>query len=116
MREELAELEEVAVAADPRGAAKVEPPSPAERARIEEELGDLLFVMANVARHLDLDPETALRGANAKFTRRFRHIERRLGEMGKTPAESNLQEMDRLWDEARAADKEPGAPMRTSER
>ena len=116
MREELVELEEVAVLLDPRGAAAHAPPVAAEMHRIEEEYGDLLFVMANVARHLKLDPEAALRGANAKFTRRFRHIERRLAEMGKTPAESNLQEMDGLWDEARAADKAPGEPVKKSER
>ncbi len=63
LREEIAELEEVATPADPRGEARVL--SPAERARIEEELGDMLFVVANVARHLKLDPEAALRGANA---------------------------------------------------
>lgn len=116
MREELVELEEVAVAADPRGDAVVTPPSPAEMKRIKEELGDLLFVMANVARHLKLDPEDALRGANDKFTRRFLHIEQRLAGMGKTPAESNLQEMDALWDEARAADKIPGGPVKKSDR
>ncbi|MGD9786141.1 MAG: nucleoside triphosphate pyrophosphohydrolase [Hyphomicrobiaceae bacterium] len=116
MREELIELEEVAVAADPRGAAEARSPSPAEMRRIEEELGDLLFVMANVARHLKLDPEKALRGANAKFTRRFRHIERRLSGMGKTPADSDLAEMDGLWDEARAADKVTGEPIKKSER
>ncbi len=116
MREELIELEEVAVAADPRGDGETTPPSPAEMKRINEELGDLLFVMANVARHLKLDPEEALRGANEKFTRRFLHIEQRLAQMGKSPAESNLQEMDALWDEARAADKAPGEPVKKSER
>lgn len=116
MREELVELEEVAVLHDPRGTAAHAPTSPEEMQRIEEELGDLLFVMANVARHLKLDPEAALRGANAKFARRFRHIERRLAQLGKTPAESNLAEMDAIWDEARAADKAPGAPIKKSER
>ncbi|MCB1506577.1 MAG: nucleoside triphosphate pyrophosphohydrolase [Hyphomicrobiaceae bacterium] len=116
MREELSELEEVAVSADPRGGGAQEPPSPQEMKRIEEELGDLLFVMANVARHLKLDPEAALRGANEKFQRRFLHIERRLAEIGKTPAESNLAEMDKLWDEARAADKTDGAPVKRSDR
>ncbi len=116
MREELVELEEVAVAADPRGAADAAPPSRQEMKRIKEELGDLLFVMANVARHLKLDPEEALRGANDKFARRFLHIEQRLAGMGKTPAESNLKEMDALWDEARAADKAPGEPVKKSER
>lgn len=72
---------------------------------IEEELGDLLFVMANVARHLEIDPEAALRTANEKFRRRFRHIEARLAERGKTPAQSDLAEMDALWNEAKARDK-----------
>jgi ATP diphosphatase len=76
--------------------------TPSQRARIEEELGDLLFVVANVARHLKLDPEAALRSANHKFTRRFHAIERKLSEAGRTPAQSNLEEMDRLWDEAKA--------------
>ena len=66
-----------------------------------EEYGDLLFAMANVARHLGIDPEAALRAANAKFERRFAHIEKRLAEAGKTPKESNLEEMDSLWDEAK---------------
>jgi ATP diphosphatase len=102
MREELAELEEIAAPADPRGsAAAAEPVDP----RITEELGDLLFVIANVARHLAIDPETALRAANAKFTRRFAHIEARLAEQGKQPADSTLEEMDALWDEAKAREK-----------
>jgi MazG family protein len=66
-----------------------------------EEYGDLLFAMANVARHLGIDPEAALRGANVKFERRFAHIEARLAEAGRTPAGSNLSEMDQLWDEAK---------------
>ena len=73
--------------------------------KVEEEFGDLLFVMANVARHLKIDPETALRGANAKFQRRFRHIEQRLAEAGKSPAQSDLAEMDALWNEAKAREK-----------
>ena len=66
-----------------------------------EEYGDLLFAMANVARHLGIDPEAALRGANAKFERRFAHIEARLAEHGKEPKDSTLGEMDGLWDEAK---------------
>ncbi|MDZ4843553.1 MAG: nucleoside triphosphate pyrophosphohydrolase [Hyphomicrobium aestuarii] len=76
-----------------------------ERGQVEEEFGDLLFVMANVARHLAIDPEAALRGANQKFTRRFAHIEQRLAESGRTPSQSGLDEMDRLWDEAKRAEK-----------
>lgn len=70
-----------------------------------EEYGDLLFVMANLARHLDIDPEEALRGTNAKFTRRFESIEDALTAMGKQPADSNLAEMDALWDAAKDAEK-----------
>ncbi len=66
-----------------------------------EEYGDLLFAMANVARHLAIDPEAALRAANAKFERRFAHIEARLAEQGKQPKDSDLAEMDGLWDEAK---------------
>ena len=66
-----------------------------------EEFGDLLFAMANVARHLGIDPEAALRGTNAKFERRFAHIEARLSEMGKEPKDAGLAEMDALWDEAK---------------
>jgi ATP diphosphatase len=69
---------------------------------IEDELGDLLFVVANLARHLKVDPEVALRRANAKFTRRFAHIEARLAESGKRPEDSTLEEMDALWDDAKA--------------
>ncbi|MYM53987.1 nucleoside triphosphate pyrophosphohydrolase [Thalassovita mangrovi] len=65
---------------------------------VEEEFGDLLFVMANLARHLGVEPEAALRAANTKFIRRFEGIEAKLAEMGKTPAQSNLEEMDALWD------------------
>lgn len=71
--------------------------------KIEEEMGDLLFVMANLARHLKVDPETALRRANAKFTRRFAFIETELAKAGKHPSDSDLAEMDRLWDAAKAA-------------
>ena len=73
--------------------------SPAE---VEEEFGDLMFVMANLGRHLGLDPEAALRAANAKFTRRFEAVEARLAALGKTPAESDLAEMDALWDAVKA--------------
>jgi tetrapyrrole methylase family protein/MazG family protein/ATP diphosphatase len=76
-----------------------------DRAALREELGDVLFVMANLARDLDIDPEDALREANAKFLRRFRHIEARLAEDGRTAHDSDLQEMDALWNEARAQDK-----------
>ncbi|RXV66575.1 nucleoside triphosphate pyrophosphohydrolase [Roseovarius sp. A46] len=72
---------------------------------IEEEFGDLLFVMANLARHMKLCPETALRRANAKFTRRFARIEALLAEDGRRPEESDLAEMDALWNAAKAEEK-----------
>jgi MazG family protein len=74
-------------------------------ARLTDEIGDVLFVVANLARTLDVDPEDALRATNAKFARRFRYIEARLAERGKTPDQSDLAEMDALWDEIRAAEK-----------
>ncbi|MHA3977268.1 nucleoside triphosphate pyrophosphohydrolase [Halovulum sp. GXIMD14794] len=73
--------------------------------RIEEEFGDLMFVMVNLGRHLEVDPEQALRRANGKFTRRFEAIEAALAARGKTPQESSLEEMDALWDAAKAAEK-----------
>ncbi|MCU0802956.1 MAG: nucleoside triphosphate pyrophosphohydrolase [Rhodobacteraceae bacterium] len=74
-------------------------------AEVEEEFGDLLFVMANLARHLNVDPEAALRAANAKFTRRFQRIEDWLAESGRVPAQSDLAEMDALWNRAKAEEK-----------
>lgn len=72
-----------------------------EHDRIEDELGDLLFVYANLARHLKVDPEAALRRANAKFRRRFSRIEEKLAARGSTPEQSTLEEMDALWNEAK---------------
>ncbi len=100
LKEEIAEFEEVAIPADPRG----KTPNTNSEA-IKEEFGDMLFVMANIARHLKLDPEDALRAANRKFVRRFAHIEARLAGSGKTPSQSTLEEMDALWDEAKANEK-----------
>ncbi|MBC7165979.1 nucleoside triphosphate pyrophosphohydrolase [Phenylobacterium sp.] len=68
------------------------------------ELGDVLFVIANLARKLDIEPEDALRSSNAKFVRRFRFIEQALAERGRTPDQSDLEEMDALWDAAKAAE------------
>ena len=91
LREEIAEL--------------VEARDTLTQVEVVEEMGDLLFVMANLARHMGFDPEAALRGANAKFERRFGKIEDWLAEENKTPDQSNLAEMDALWNRARAADK-----------
>lgn len=71
---------------------------------VAEEFGDLLFVMANIARHLKVDPEAALRSANDKFVRRFRSIETALAKDGRKSEDASLEEMDQLWDEAKAAE------------
>jgi MazG family protein len=76
-----------------------------DREALRDELGDLLFVCANLARKLNLDPEDALRGANAKFTRRFGYIEQALAGEGRTPEQSNLEEMEALWVEAKKAER-----------
>ena len=74
-------------------------------AEVEEEFGDLLFVMANLGRHLGVEPEAALRRANAKFTRRFEGVEARLARLSKKPQDSTLEEMDALWDAEKAAER-----------
>lgn len=78
---------------------------PADRAHVEEEFGDLLFAVANLGRHLKVDPETALRGANAKFVRRFRFIEDGLRAQGRSPEQSNLDEMEALWQAAKQTER-----------
>jgi ATP diphosphatase len=70
-------------------------------ARVSDELGDVLFAVANLARHCKVDPEAALRGTNDKFERRFRYIEARLAEQGRKPADATLDEMEALWQEAK---------------
>lgn len=86
----------------------------APQERMEDEIGDLLFVGVNLARHARVDPEAALRRANAKFERRFRRIETLLAAQGRTPYESTLDEMDALWDRAKHEENTPagtkGAP------
>ncbi len=71
---------------------------------IEEEIGDLLFVVVNLARKLDVDAETALKKTNRKFRQRFKFIEQTLKENGKTPEDSDLQEMDALWNKAKSSE------------
>jgi MazG family protein len=90
LEEELAELEEARAHHDPEA--------------LTEEMGDILFVVANLARKLGVDPEEALRRANAKFTRRFQHIERRLAEQGRAGPQP-LEDMEALWVEAKRAEK-----------
>ena len=76
-----------------------------DRQKATAEVGDLLFAVVNLARHLDADPEATLRAANQKFTRRFGSIERALAAEGKRPQDSTLAELDALWDAAKAAEK-----------
>ena len=76
-----------------------------DRTAAAGEVGDLLFAVVNLARHLDVDPEATLRATNRKFERRFAAIERALEERGKTPQEATLEEMDDLWNEAKSAEK-----------
>ena len=73
-----------------------------------EEFGDLMFVMANLARHLKIEPEEALRAANVKFIRRFEGVEAKLAEIGKTPAQSDLLEMDALWNAVKVDERKSG--------
>jgi ATP diphosphatase len=73
--------------------------------KLSGEVGDLSFAVVNLARHLKLDPEAALRSSNAKFERRFDHIERRLAERGRTPQTTSLDEMESLWVDAKAREK-----------
>jgi tetrapyrrole methylase family protein/MazG family protein len=92
--EEVAELKEAAASPTPN------------HQEIAGEVGDLLFVAVNVARLLGVDPESALKASNRKFRRRFRYIEDRLREQGRAPADSDHTEMDQLWDEAKAKEKD----------
>jgi ATP diphosphatase len=94
--EELGELREVLGDTTPA-------PGTPRRAALEEEIGDLLFAVANVCRHSGIDAEGALRAANVKFERRFRAVEDRLAADGRSPADSDLAELDRLWDEVKNA-------------
>ena len=73
----------------------------ASQAEMEDELGDLLFVLVNLARFVKVDPEQALRRTNAKFRDRFGYIERKLAERGRKLEDSNLDEMEALWQEAK---------------
>jgi len=99
-------LDKIKEEVDELDAALAAPTATRRPEAVAEELGDLFFVMANLARHLKLEPETVLRQANAKFARRFAQIERKLAAAGKTPQQSNLAEMDRLWDEVKAEEGE----------
>lgn len=91
VREEIDELQDIAHSGD--------------RKRTEEELGDVLFAVASLARHLDMEPEAALTGANLKFIRRFQYVEARCREEGLSVSEAGMDKLDAFWNEVRAADK-----------
>jgi tetrapyrrole methylase family protein/MazG family protein len=74
-----------------------------DKDKVEMELGDFLFSLVNTSRHLNVDPEEALRKTTGKFMRRFAHIEKRLMQTGRSPGDATLEEMDKLWDEAKKA-------------
>ena len=79
---------------------------PELQARLEEEVGDLFFVMVNIARYLSLDPESALRKTNRKFKRRFQRMEERLRETGRTPDQTTMDELESLWRQAKREEKQ----------
>jgi MazG family protein len=72
-----------------------------DTSRIQDELGDVLFAVANLARHCKVDPEAALRSTNDKFERRFRYVEQGLAKQGRSPSSASLEEMEALWQEAK---------------
>ncbi len=84
---------------------EVEIEKPNNEKAIADEVGDLLFMAVNIARLLNIDPESALKGTNRKFRRRFAHIENSLASQGKTPSESTLEEMEVYWQEAKKLEK-----------
>jgi MazG family protein len=106
VREEVGEIEEALGAPPPPAAAAsgaaIRAAAPDTTPELAGEIGDLLFATVNLARHLRVDPERELRAALHRFRDRFHHIERRLAERGKTPKEASLDEMDALWNEAKA--------------
>lgn len=91
VREETAEIEEALAGGD--------------KAAIQEEIGDLLFVIANLARHVDADPESCLTAANAKFERRFAGIEAALEQQGREPRQASLEELEELWQQVKRAER-----------
>lgn len=114
LAEETAELREELKAAPAQGpsgkgiAGSGRPQVPAElRARMEDEVGDLLFVLVNIARYLSLDPESALKKTNRKFKRRFQWMEERLRADGRGPQEASIEELESLWQQAKRQEKQP---------
>jgi ATP diphosphatase len=82
---------------------------PLDLAAVTAEIGDLLFVSVNLARVLGVDPESALKSANRRFRRRFRHVESALRERGRKPADATLEEMEDHWQEAKRLEREDGS-------
>src|SRR5205823_2033054 len=80
---------------------------PSVRERVEDEVGDLFFVLVNIARYLSLDPESALRKANRKFKTRFQWMERQLRASGRGPAQASAEELEQLWQQAKQAEHQP---------
>ena len=76
------------------------------RGKLEEEVGDLFFVLVNIARYLSLDPESALRKTNRKFKRRFQWIEEQLSAAGREPQQASMEELESLWQQAKQLEKE----------
>lgn len=93
------------------GELKVEIGQEQGRDRIADELGDLLFSMGNLARHLQIDPEQALRGSNSKFERRFRQMETEISDAGKHLKDCSMEELDARWERAKAADRANGSKL-----
>jgi MazG family protein len=98
LKQNLKELPDPARKADPRGATDLRDPL---RGRIEGELGDVFFVLVNLARFLSLDSESALRKTNRKFRRRFQWMERQLGDRGRSPHQASIEELESLWQQAK---------------
>jgi ATP diphosphatase len=114
LAEETAELREELKAAPVKGpsgkgiAGSGKPKvAPELRARMEDEVGDLLFVLVNIARYLSLDPESALKKTNRKFKRRFQWMEERLRAEGRGPAQASIDELENLWQQAKRQEKQP---------
>src|SRR5207237_4807649 len=96
------EVEELREAIHDSREADPESESESAHQRVREEVGDLLFAVTNIARHLDAEPEAALKLTNRKFRRRFRHIERGLRARGRELGAATLDEMEELWQEAKS--------------
>jgi uncharacterized protein YabN with tetrapyrrole methylase and pyrophosphatase domain len=107
LREELKEFPAPGPSPEGKGIAGSGRPQILEslRARLEDEVGDLFFVLVNIARYLSLDPESALKKTNRKFKRRFQWMEERLREAGRRPEQARMEELESLWQQAKGQEK-----------